>query len=299
MSATPGHRRGVLHPANPYRDRPYDWPRLVAAHPPLEAFIRPHPRGGKTIPFNQSAAILALNQALLAADFGLRHWTMPPGHLCPAVPGRLDYLLHVADLAGPLSPDNPWRLLDLGTGASGIYALLAAAHWQAEVVATDCAEASLEHLGRWLPTSPSLAARITLRHQPNPAHLLEGVCLPQERFDACVCNPPFHDSLPHAEASAASRHPLRQETTRPEQSPFGGVARELVYPGGEVAFVQRLVRESQERPTLCRWFTCLISRQTHLAPLAQAVRDAGAKTWQVRPFYAGQKQAHFLAWSFA
>ena len=39
-----------------------------------------------------------LNRALLKADYGIDFWDIPPNYLCPPIPGRVDYIHHLADL---------------------------------------------------------------------------------------------------------------------------------------------------------------------------------------------------------
>jgi hypothetical protein len=42
--------------------------------------------------------VKALNLALLALQYGVRGWDIPEGYLCPPIPGRADYVHHLADL---------------------------------------------------------------------------------------------------------------------------------------------------------------------------------------------------------
>lgn len=86
-----------LHPRNRHRGR-YDFPALLRAHPPLARFVAPHPVEGETVNFADPAAVLALNRALLAHHYGFDRFELPAGALCPPVPGRADYLHHLADL---------------------------------------------------------------------------------------------------------------------------------------------------------------------------------------------------------
>ncbi len=79
-------------------------------------------------------------------------------------------------------------------------------------------------------------------------------------FDAMMCNPPFHASL--AEAEAGSRRKWKNlghgDT---DKRNFGGQGGELWFPGGEAAFVRRMVAESAKLRTNARWFTALISKR--------------------------------------
>jgi len=58
-----------MHPLNRFRDG-YDFPRLVAAHPPLARFVMRSPRDEDTIDFADPVAVLTLNQALLKETIG-------------------------------------------------------------------------------------------------------------------------------------------------------------------------------------------------------------------------------------
>ena len=51
----------------------------------------------QTVDFSDPAAVSTLNAALLVSDYGY-DFSLPPGHLTPAVPGRADYLHLLADL---------------------------------------------------------------------------------------------------------------------------------------------------------------------------------------------------------
>jgi 23S rRNA (adenine1618-N6)-methyltransferase len=76
-----------------------------------------------------------LNKALLKWRFNV-NWSLKKGHLCPAVPGRFDYLLHARDLL-PKIEGRRVRMLDVGAGASLIYPLLATAAFNWECVGSE------------------------------------------------------------------------------------------------------------------------------------------------------------------
>ena len=86
-----------LHPRSRFRSR-YDFARLVAANPALAGFVKTNAHGDAGIDYADPRAVKALNAALLADAYGLRGWDLPSGHLCPPIPGRSDYIHHLADL---------------------------------------------------------------------------------------------------------------------------------------------------------------------------------------------------------
>ena len=87
-----------MHPDNPF-EKEYNFNGLIQSHPKLSEFIIVGKSDRKSIDFGDSKAIIALNTALLKRTFDV-NWELKPGHLCPALPGRLDYLIHVKDLLG-------------------------------------------------------------------------------------------------------------------------------------------------------------------------------------------------------
>ncbi|MDR6357640.1 23S rRNA A1618 N6-methylase RlmF [Pseudomonas psychrotolerans] len=80
---------------------------------------------------------------------------------------------------------------------------------------------------------------------------------------------------------------------------FGGQAAELWCPGGEAAFIERMIRESRTFATQVGWFTCLVSKASNLPVLQAALRREQASETRVVAMAQGQKQSRFLAWRFA
>ncbi len=104
-----------MHPKNPFA-KDYDFDLLVSHFTNLKDFVFLNKYGNKTIKFGDKQAVKALNKALLKAYYDIT-WDIPENNLCPPIPGRLDYLLHVADLV----TKTDIHLLDIGTGAKLIY----------------------------------------------------------------------------------------------------------------------------------------------------------------------------------
>ncbi|MEP4196759.1 MAG: RlmF-related methyltransferase [Aliishimia sp.] len=111
-----------LHPRNQHSDG-YDFVRLIAQTPELEAFTTSNPLGQTTIDFKDVAAVRMLNRTLLKTHYNVDFWDIPAGYLCPPIPGRVDYIHYLADLlASNNNKDIPRgrhiKVLDIGTGAS-------------------------------------------------------------------------------------------------------------------------------------------------------------------------------------
>ena len=167
-----------LHPRNRHSRR-HDFEQLVAVCPELRGWLRRAPHGGLSVDFADPAAVRALNKALLAEAYGIRAWDIPPGYLCPPVPGRADYLHHLADLLaeghGGRIPRGPAvRVLDVGVGASVIYPLIGHRDYGWSFVGSDVDETALASASRILAANRGLAQAIVLRRQRHPRRGLRG-----------------------------------------------------------------------------------------------------------------------------
>jgi 23S rRNA (adenine1618-N6)-methyltransferase len=291
-----------LHPRNRHASG-YDFARLVSACPELEPFVQRAKHGGPSIDFADPAAVKALNRALLAEAYGIRGWDIPPGYLCPPIPGRADYLHHLADLLassnGSVIPrGKAIRVLDVGVGASAIYPLLGHREYGWSFVGTDLDGAALDAAARILAANPGLAEAIRLRWQPDRSSIFAGVVQAGERFDLTLCNPPFHGSLREAREAAQQKWRKLGRGGEGQARNFGGQGAELWCAGGEAGFIGRMITESAAISLRVRWFTTLVSSSALLPALQRALRQAGASDVRIIPMAQGQKQSRFLAWTF-
>jgi 23S rRNA (adenine1618-N6)-methyltransferase len=291
-----------LHPRNRHA-KGYDFPRLVVACPELGPFVQRTPHGGLSVDFSDPAAVKALNRALLLEAYDIQGWEIPPGFLCPPIPGRADYLHHLADLlgqdhAGAIPLGASIRALDVGVGASAIYPLIGNREYGWSFVGSDIDAAALDSAARVLRANPGLEESILLRRQPDPIAIFAGVVEPGERFDLTLCNPPFHGSLREAREAAQQKWRKLGRGSRGSTRNFGGQAAELWCEGGEAGFLRRMVEESPSLRDRVRWFTTLVSSSAALSGLHRLLRQAGARDIRTVPMAQGQKESRFVAWTF-
>ena len=305
-----------FHPRNRHQGR-YDFPQLLAAYPALQAFVRPNAYADASIDFADPQAVRALNAALLAQQYNIRDWHIPPQYLCPPIPSRADYVHHLADLLaadnkGNIPKGSAIRLLDIGTGANCIYPLIAQREYDWQVVGSDIDADSLASAQAILDANAIPATQIELRLQSERNAIFKGVVHGDERFALSLSNPPFHASM--AEAQAGTRRkvgnlgkitraaPLKRKGKGavPETVAlnFGGQANELVCAGGEEGFILRMIEESARIPQQCLWFTSLVSKAATLPALSRALQRVGVAQSQLIKMKHGQKESRVLAWSF-
>ncbi|ETN37817.1 uncharacterized protein HMPREF1541_07440 [Cyphellophora europaea CBS 101466] len=252
-----------------------DFSTLALRHAGLSAQLKPNGQ----LDFSDPASVRELTRALLARDFALRLSVVPEDRLCPPVPGRWAYVAWVGGLVDSTDPRVPKgdvmgrgererQVLgvDVGTGASAIYALLALrARRGWRVVATEADKKSLRAArANVSDNGAGVVGRCRvveaeereedgqdgqrdeggeegagqgdskrLRILPLKALREMGV----HRVDFVMVNPPFYASAEEMRASARAKK-------RPPNSCCTGSEGEMICEGGEVGFVGRMIAES-------------------------------------------------------
>lgn len=296
---TPQPVKPGMHPRNRHNQR-YDFTLLQNANPALESFMRFSPAGEPTVDFADPQAVKALNQALLAHFYGIKRWDIPEGFLCPPVPGRADYVHHLADLLAKTGTGRipaQATVLDVGVGANCIYPLIGQAEYGWRFTGSEVNEVALKSAAAIIDANPGLRARIRLRRQKKADAIFHGIIHKTEQYDATLCNPPFHDSAQSAQAANDRKRRNLGLTNRPALN-FGGQQQELWCEGGEQAFIGQMIEESREYQRQVLWFTTLVSRGESLPVIYRAFEKAGAIKVVKQEMAQGQKMNRFIAWSF-
>ncbi|MGP9824031.1 23S rRNA (adenine(1618)-N(6))-methyltransferase RlmF [Ectopseudomonas khazarica] len=297
--------KGELHPRNRHQGH-YDFPALIKASPELGQFVISNPYGKPSIDFANPQAVKVFNRALLAQYYGIRHWDIPDGYLCPPIPGRADYLHNLADLlatdnAGQIPRGAVIQALDVGVGANAIYPLIGHCEYGWHFIGADIAPAALASARAIVQANSALQGAIELRQQSDAAHVFVGLLQADERIDLTLCNPPFH-----ASAEDATRGSTRKWRNLGKLDPkrklpvlnFGGQAAELWYPGGEAAFLKRMASESAQVAEQVLWFSSLVSKGGNVELLQGWLARAGASEVRILGMSQGQKQSRLVAWTF-
>lgn len=289
-----------LHPLNIHKNG-YDFPLLIKSCPRLNQYVDKNSHGNLSIDFANPEAVKALNAALLEHHYGVKGWDIPEGALCPPIPGRVDYIHYVADL---LAETHEVKLLDIGTGANGIYPLLACKTYGWQCVGSDINAQSLENVSTIIEHNTDLKDNFTLRHQADKNQFFKGIIQPNEYFDVTVCNPPFHAS--EEDALKGSRRKVnnlarnRGDNAQTKNAPlnFGGMEAELWCKGGEALFLKKMIKESKQFANQVGWFTSLVSKGENVKPLIKLINKSGAIEAREIEMTQGNKIARVLAWRF-
>jgi len=292
-----------LHPRNPHRFR-YDFKKLIESCPELAGFVAPNKYGNESIDFADPEAVKTLNRALLKHFYDIGEWDIPKNYLCPPIPGRADYIHYIADLlaagnGGVIPRGEQMRVLDIGVGANCVYPIIGVKEYGWSFVGTDIDPVAIQCAGKIVEMNPVLAGKVGLRLQPVAADIFRGIIQPEEQFDLSICNPPFHSSKEEA-AEATRRKVFNLNAGKPVKTVqnFGGQNVELIYQGGEEAFVRRMIQQSSRIPTQCKWFSTLIAKSDHLPAVYKSLQIAKAAEVRTIDMAQGQKVSRVVAWRF-
>ncbi|PKM01688.1 MAG: 23S rRNA (adenine(1618)-N(6))-methyltransferase RlmF [Gammaproteobacteria bacterium HGW-Gammaproteobacteria-6] len=305
IPATPAAALPKLHVRNRHQGH-YDFEHLVKKLPALAPYVIFTSAGAASIDFSNPAAVRALNRALLCAHYGIAHWDIPDGYLCPPIPGRADYLHGLADVLAQCNhgviPRGPGiTALDIGVGANAIYPLLGQAEYGWRFVGTDIDAKAIAVASTIVQSNPGLGSLIQLRQQPRHDQIFTEVIQAGECFDLSLCNPPFHASA--AEAALGSQRKWRNlgKTNAARATPplnFGGQSNELWCSGGEASFVRRMIQQSSECAARVFWFSSLISKADNLPAVHEQLRKVAAREVHEVAMAQGNKRSRFVAWTF-
>ncbi len=296
----------VLHLRNIHHER-YNFKVLVKAVPELKEFIYVNEHDKETIDFTNAAAIKTLNKSLLIYHYGLEYWDIPPGYLCPPIPGRANYIHTIADLLqesnnGVIPTGRRVQILDIGVGSNCVYPIIGNKVYGWKFSGSEIDEVAFKSAKNIVYGNKHLQGLIDLRFQKDSNYIFEGVLRDWDYFDACICNPPFHDS-PEAAEKANQRKWKKlgygedMDLSKVHRN-YSGSNTELWYKGGEVAFISKIIEESQKFERKVFWFTTLVSQKQYIPPLHKKLLKAKAKEIKIIEMRQGQKLSRILCWTF-
>lgn len=292
-----------LHVRNKNRSR-YDLEAMIVSNPELQEYIIPNSLGDNSINFSNPEAVKMLNKAILSHYYGIHFWEFPKENLCPPIPGRAEYLHHVADiLPKTSSADIPKggqvTCLDIGTGASCIYPIIGVTEYQWNFIGSDIDPKSIKSAQSIVNSNPSLKGKISLRIQRNANNIFKGVIESGDKIDISICNPPFHSSI--EEALKGTRRKVKNLTGKKRQSPtlnFSGNINELVCEGGEYQFICNMISESKDFANRCFWFTALVSKEANLKGINKFLQKHNPSEIKIIKIKTGNKSSHIIAWTY-
>ncbi|KAI6047451.1 hypothetical protein EDC04DRAFT_2864518 [Pisolithus marmoratus] len=253
-----------MHSRNIYASPP-DFVALARRYPPL----RPHvflTHAGPSIDFKNPSAQRRLTEALLRVDFDIS-LDVPDNRLCPPFIlitscRRLNYVLWVQDIVRETASDiTPVRGIDIGTGASVVYPLLAC---------------------RLEPTWQFVA---TVKRN--------------RLYEFTMCNPPFYSSAEEMAQSAETKEfgPNAVCTGAEVEmiTPGGEVAfvSRIFMESGCILWSFHVFCLTRSR-----WYTSMLGKMISLHEIVSLLRGHQVDNYAITEFIQGQTRRWAIAWSF-
>ncbi|NQY04843.1 MAG: 23S rRNA (adenine(1618)-N(6))-methyltransferase RlmF [Flavobacteriaceae bacterium] len=292
-----------LHTRNKNRER-YNLKALTQAIPELKNHVKPNKHGDASVDFSNPTAVKLLNKALLKHYYGIAYWEFPDQNLCPPIPGRADYIHYLADLLGEsnfgrIPQGDGITCFDIGVGANCIYPIVGVTEYNWSFIASDINKESIVSAQSIVNKNTILKNKVVCILQKSPKDIFYGVINKQDKIDVSMCNPPFHSSL--EEAQKGTRRKIKNLSGKKVKTPelnFAGISNELIYEGGEHAFIHNMIRESKKFSENCYWFTTLVSKQSNLKSIYKALKKCAACEVKTIEMGTGNKSTRIVAWSF-
>jgi 23S rRNA (adenine1618-N6)-methyltransferase len=254
---------------------------------------------------------------LLAKEYLGLELMLDRTYLCPRLGNRMAYItwLH-ALLERPDLQSEPRRVvrgLDVGTGASCVYPLIATSlyeNWR--ILGTDISRESIEHARRQLDRNPRLAERVNIKQCKresdgffffiNSNRNSEEDDDNWKDLDFVICNPPFY-------ASPKELAEAREQKQGEASTELQARDHELYTDGGEYGFVKSLIDQSltnheQQQKYLSKscWYTAMINKKSNLYKLIEHIKQvhtAPAANYVVHDLDTGSRtQRWTLGWNW-
>lgn len=303
MSAEKKTEKTRLHLRNKNRER-YDLDALKTAVPELEKHIKANKYGDDSVDFASPEAVKLLNQALLNHYYGIKNWDFPSDNLCPPIPGRADYLHYMADLLGQsnfgtIPTGDKITALDIGVGASCIYPIIGTTEYDWNFIGSDIDTNSVESAQKIVEANETLNGKVDIKLQENPEAFFKNIISHDDQIDITLCNPPFHSSAEDAQKGSLRKvKNLTGKNTQTAELNFAGISNELIYEGGEIAFIRNMILESKSFAKNCYWFSTLVSKESNMKKIYKMLEEVETMHLKTIPIGTGNKSSRIIAWTF-
>jgi len=266
-----------MHPRNPYKTPP-NFKDMAIKYPEFRKVVTQDILGKIHLDFNSSISLRTLTTLLFKKDFQLDVF-IPENCLIPTLPSRLNYLLWVEDLiAVSSSSQNTVRGLDIGTGASAVYPLLAVKHFNWNMVATESSEINFNHAKENIDRN-SLTSKILLK-RVDGSKFFDLFMNDDDLYDFSMCNPPFFNLDKEFEGESI------------------GSSSEIITSGGEVEFVKRMIEESLVAKDRIKIFTVLLGHKSSVNQVKKILYSSSVKHITVTQFCQGKTMRWGVAWTY-
>lgn len=300
------NKNRYMHPRNIYR-KPPDFTDLAKNYPEFAAVVQKvstyvFPKKSKLIfvvlqnlsghpkiDFKDPKAVKALTKCLLKKDFNL-DVTLPDDKLIPTLSLRLNYILWLEDILKTFNINENVIGIDIGCGASCIYALVAARKNQWTMYCTEVDIGSIEIAMKNIEIN-KLESLIHVVEQNDSENIFKVMTEIEKDIHFTMCNPPFFgcpDDMEYQNRSGNRVSPKSINT---------GSSSEIQTAGGEVEFVSKMIDESLVLKDRVRIYTSMLGKKSSLTALKTYLKEHCVTNVITTEFCQGRTTRWGIAWS--
>lgn len=184
-----------------------------------------------------SKTLSALAKTLLREYFQLEV-EFAPGSLIPTIPSRLNYLLWIEDMSTAFKWSDVSGI-DIGCGSSCIYSLLAAKKFNWNMVALEIDQENFSFAENNVQRN-DMCGKVQVHLQSDRNVIFKELFQKDnsKKYNFCMCNPPYFENN--------GKLPMNRKRRREAKNEPSGNSTELVFEGGEVEFIKKIIKESVE-----------------------------------------------------
>lgn len=221
---------------------------------------------------------------------------LPVDKLTPTLPLRLNYILWIEDLVDYAGLRTDVVGIDIGTGASCIYPLLAVrnnTNWK--IFALELDVVNFNHAQQNINMNNLQDQIIIVLQHQNESRIFKALLEKENRtFTFCMCNPPFFRS-----EKDALEGKNRTGKRKAPKSLVVGSPLELVCDGGEYEFVKRIIDESLSIRESIRIYSSMLGHKSTLVDLVSYLKEQNINNFTSTVFcQTGKTMRWGLAWTF-
>ncbi|XP_022915811.2 U6 small nuclear RNA (adenine-(43)-N(6))-methyltransferase [Onthophagus taurus] len=278
-----------MHPRNIYNTR-LDFKVLSEISPEFKQHLILKPNGKLTVKFQDPEALRSLAKVLLKKDFNL-DIEIPINTLVPTIPLRLNYILFIEDILDGLNMNSDVIGVDIGTGGSCIYPLLASRKNNWKMIGTDSNSVNFKYASANVAKN-NLGENIKVIQVSGENTLTELLEKDNLLYTFCMCNPPFFSGVNDL---YKSRNPNRKKPN----NGFCASSHEIITDGGELDFVQKIILESHNFKDRIKIFSSMLGIKRNLKQLIHVLKQSNqVKSFISTEFFQGNTTRWALAWTF-
>ncbi|KAI8739325.1 methyltransferase protein 16 [Biomphalaria glabrata] len=280
-----------MHQRNRYKNKKPSFLDLALKYPEFRAHTTQDESGKVFLDFKNAEALRALTTCLLIEDFGLS-MELPSDRLVPTLPLRLNYIHWLEDIVG--KEENKWGI-DIGTGASCIYPVLAASMNKWHFLATEADDENFVYANKNVSAN-NLQDYINVLQVTSEDILVAPLqsFTQTNKFDFCMCNPPFFAD--HLEAQAITN---TRSAQRPEAGSVSTASpQECIAQGGEVGFIRHMIEESTVLRDKIRVYTSMVGKKSSLQHLKEDLKHHKVAKYSTTEFCQGKTMRWGIAWTY-